>query len=80
MAEATAPARELTVLPVSCRFYGMNGMFGRLVPTGGNQCGLITNKHAPCQMEFNGHDIDESRCPLVHELVAQTKLLKRARQ
>lgn len=70
---AAAPKRELEVLPVTCRFYGMNGQFGRLVPTGGNQCGLITDSHSPCKMERNGNPIDESRCPLVLQLVNEAK-------
>lgn len=73
---ATAPRRELEVLPVNCRFFGMNGMFGRLVPTGGNQCGLITTAHSPCKMELNGNPIDESRCPLVVQMVSAAALNK----
>jgi hypothetical protein len=57
--------RELQVLPVSCRFYGFNGMFGGLIPTHGNQCGLITDRHAPCQMEMAQRKPDEKTCSLV---------------
>ena len=70
MASATSPARELTVIPVACRFYGRNGQFGRLVPTGGNQCGIIKQWSAPCQLEANGKVVDETRCVLVLDLVA----------
>jgi hypothetical protein len=28
---------------MSCRFYGHNGMFDRLIPSGGNECGLIVD-------------------------------------
>lgn len=64
---AIAPKRELEVVAVNCRWYGRNGQFGRLVPTGGNQCGLITASHSPCQMERNGYPVDETRCPLVRQ-------------
>jgi hypothetical protein len=37
--------------PMSCRYYGKNGMFGRLIHQGGNQCALIVDRYAPCQME-----------------------------
>jgi hypothetical protein len=60
--------RELQVLPVSCRFYGMNGMFGHLVPSLGNQCGLIVDRHAPCQMEMAHQKPDEKTCPLVRRI------------
>ena len=54
-----------------CRYYGMNGMFAGidglplLVPTHGNQCGLIKTSHSPCQQEFRGLPVIESDCPLV---------------
>lgn len=70
---AVAPKRELTVLPVSCRFYGMSGETGHLVPTGGNQCALLLGRYSPCQMEINGNPIDESRCPLALRLGMEAK-------
>jgi len=45
-----------------CQFYGMNGMYGTLIPTGGNQCGLITTSHSPCQMELTHQFPDGSHC------------------
>lgn len=60
-----ASRRELRVLPVDCRFYGQNGMFGGLVKTLGNQCGLITESHSPCQMEMASEKPDEKVCSLV---------------
>lgn len=64
-----AITKDLEVIPVACRFYGYNGMFGRLVPTGGNQCGLILTSHSPCQMEMQGRPVDEMHCPLVLQFV-----------
>lgn len=64
LAIATTPA-------VPCRFYGMNGMSGRLVATHGNQCGLVTNSHSPCAMEMLGDSPDENTCLLVARLVAR---------
>jgi hypothetical protein len=72
---APAPARELRVIPTNCRFYGKNGRFGKLVPTGGNQCGLITASHSPCVMEQNAQPIDETRCDIV---VAVAQAIQRA--
>jgi hypothetical protein len=74
---AVAPARELQVVPTNCRFYGQSAVTGHLVPTGGNQCALITPNHSPCQMERNGNPIDETRCPLVRQ--ALTELTKETR-
>jgi hypothetical protein len=70
--------RELRVMPVSCRFYGMNGMFGALTPTHGNQCGLITDRHAPCQMEIANEAPDEKTCPLVLRIFGATSQEEKA--
>ena len=50
---------------MSCRFYGKNGMYGRLLEQGGNECALIVSHFAPCVMERDGDRVDEARCPLV---------------
>jgi hypothetical protein len=50
---------------MSCRYYGMSGIAGDvLIPTGGNQCAMITWAHAPCQMELLGQDPDDYICPI----------------
>lgn len=48
----------------NCKFYGHSGIMGELFPTGGNQCGMITDSHAPCQMEMEGMEPDWGSCPL----------------
>ena len=51
-----------------CRFYGMSNValntWGTLVSTGGNQCAVIFDAHAPCKMEMAGMLPDEGCCPL----------------
>lgn len=53
---------------VICRFYGRNGMFGRLIDSGGNECGLVRTSYSPCRMELKGGPVDEHVCPLVAQL------------
>jgi hypothetical protein len=48
----------------SCPFYGKNGMFGRLIDQGGNQCGIIFRSYPPCQMEVAGLRPDFAACVL----------------
>lgn len=36
----------------ACPFYGVALMRGVLVPSGGNQCALVTTAHSPCTMEI----------------------------
>jgi hypothetical protein len=40
---------------MSCLFYGRAAIlsFERMIDTGGNQCALVTDAHAPCVMEDN---------------------------
>ena len=45
-----------------CPFYGFNGMYGGFFDTDGNQCGLITDSHAPCRMEQEGDTPDWNGC------------------
>lgn len=47
-----------------CKFYGHAAAIGTLFPTGGNQCALVTNAHAPCRMEMEGQEPNWERCPL----------------
>ena len=63
-----APRRALTVLPVACHFYGKAVGGTRLVDTHGNQCALIIERHAPCQLELAGATPDEKTCPLVLDI------------
>lgn len=51
---------------MSCPYYGKSsppGNFG-IVPTGGNQCALITEAHSPCRMEIKGDAPDFEHCEL----------------
>lgn len=57
---------------MSCRFYGFNGMFGTLMPTGGNQCALIRTSHSPCPRKMAGEPVEERDCPVVHEVALCT--------
>lgn len=77
---AVAPKRELEVVPVACRWYGMSNATGHLVPTGDNQCGLITAGRSDCQMERNQNPIDETRCPIVAAVARAVEHAKRNAQ
>lgn len=50
---------------MSCPFYGKNGMFGRLLDSGGNQCALIVTSYAPCVMQMDGEEPDGKTCTVV---------------
>lgn len=58
----SVPLIANTAPPPRCRLYGKNGMFGRLIPSGGDECALITDTYSPCKMEMHGHAPDETRC------------------
>ena len=48
-----------------CPHYGFNGMIPKMyISSGGNQCGLITNSHSPCQMEMNKQTPYWNKCLL----------------
>jgi hypothetical protein len=50
-----------------CPFYGKSAheFLRILVPSGGNQCALITNRYAPCKLEIAGDPAPElERCEL----------------
>lgn len=55
---------------MSCKYYGHSGIaagiagLGELIPTGGNQCGLITDAHSPCWMEMERQVPEWGSCPL----------------
>lgn len=44
-----------------CPFYGKSAseLFRILTPSGGNQCALVTSRHAPCALEIAGDDHPE---------------------
>lgn len=53
---------------MSCPFYGsavrmVGGTIPAVLPTGGNQCGLITHAHSPCRMETEGNAPEWDACP-----------------
>jgi hypothetical protein len=60
--------QAIAPIGVGCRYYGMSNVFlrstGELMGSGGNQCALILEAHAPCRMETAGFPPDESVCPL----------------
>jgi hypothetical protein len=68
---------------INCPFYGysmfMTTMDPRrsmpflLMPTNGNQCGLITTSHAPCHMEINDLPIDWESCPHIGDVQARER-------
>ena len=49
-----------------CKFYGCAAvkLIKALVPTGGNQCALVTTAHAPCRMEIDGEEPRLEECEL----------------
>lgn len=46
-----------------CPFYGFNGMFGKLIESGGNECGLTTRSYSPCRMEIARETPNWRECP-----------------
>ena len=48
----------------ACPFYGFNHVYGTLLDSRGNQCGLIRNSYSPCQMEISGNEPDWHKCYL----------------
>jgi len=62
---------------VNCPFYGralyVQAQYGAqmpfiLFPTNGNQCGLVSNRHAPCILEIEGNPVEWTDCPIVSEV------------
>jgi hypothetical protein len=61
---------------MNCPFYGralyQKGVFGGtpflLLDTEGNQCAIVIDSHAPCQMEIHGEVPDWKACPIVRDL------------
>jgi len=52
---------------MSCHFYGKSHvalMAGRFMGQGGNECALISDRFAPCQMEINGQEPRWMQCAL----------------
>jgi hypothetical protein len=49
-----------------CRFYGFHPvpMAKILMPSMGNQCGLMTGSYSPCRMEVAGQVVDFLVCEL----------------
>ena len=54
---------------MGCVYYGKNGMFGTLIPQGGNQCGMVINAHSPCAMEIQGLIPEWTNCIYFNEEV-----------
>lgn len=65
----------------NCPFYGcamyQHGLGAPapfiLLGTGGNQCALIRDRHAPCLMEQNHDVVEWHLCPLVGDLRINVK-------
>jgi hypothetical protein len=53
-------------ISIACRFYGYYVIEEALalVAQSGNQCALIVDHYAPCQMEIEGQAPQWDRCPL----------------
>jgi hypothetical protein len=58
-----------------CRYYGYSPQG---LPTGGNQCALVVNCHAPCYLEIAGKAPDEMKCERV--LIATLERIERERR
>jgi hypothetical protein len=62
-------AQRGTLLPVFQRerkprpFYGFAGVQGMFADSKGNQCGVIRDAIAPCQMEIREKNPDWRKCP-----------------
>jgi hypothetical protein len=39
-----------------------------LIPTHGNQCGIVTGSHSPCRMKIDGLEPDMEACPLLRDI------------
>jgi hypothetical protein len=39
-----------------------------LLDTRGNQCALVTDKHAPCMLEIDGEAVEWSDCPRMKDV------------
>ena len=52
----TDPAQSQKGEMMPCKFYGKSAhdFLRILVPSGGNQCALVANRHAPCKLEIDG--------------------------
>jgi hypothetical protein len=48
-----------------CPFYGKSGLAGVLWDSGGNQCALIVDRHAPCMWAIMGLRPDWERCKFI---------------
>jgi hypothetical protein len=44
-----------------------------LLATGGNQCGLVADRHAPCWMEVNQLEVQWRSCPLINDICMGAK-------
>lgn len=59
----------------NCPFYGRAMFSNTVVPvkillldTRGNQCAIVTDRHAPCWMETSRQPIDWRECPLMKDM------------
>jgi len=56
-----------------CPFYGSFAFVDAggvtRIPTGGNQCSLVTVAHAPCYLEAAGQPVDWRACERIPALV-----------
>jgi len=67
---------------MTCPFYGMSAFSylhhdrGLLISTNGNQCALLVDHAAPCQMEAMGLAPDAETCPLIREVRLTAKIIE----
>lgn len=48
---------------MSCPFYGYHAALGYLIPSHGNQCGLIAGAFSPCLFDIDGKPPNWKDCP-----------------
>jgi len=68
MAEEKAQLKPNYDLPrTKCPFYGFHSELGIFMDNGKNQCPLITDSYAPCEMETAGKAPEWSACSINNE-------------
>ena len=72
VAEGHIPHR---IVRRNCRFYGKSHMIyqktGNLWDQHGNECAIIFDRFAPCELEIKGVAVEESECPRFKEYMGE---------
>ena len=83
MAEEKVQLKPVYDVPrTKCPFYGFHYAAGFFMDSEGNQCPLITDRYAPCQMEIAGKAPDWKLCgfradkneKVIEEILANAKI------